>query len=112
MATIGRSRAIAEARGLKMRGFIAWLAWLFIHIWYLIGFRNRLAVLLNWTWSYLSYRRGARLITSTGWRPNLAEAQSEESVLSSRHRPAPAPHEGVRSPESGLPRERAATPSA
>ena len=71
MATIGRSRAIAEARGIKMHGFIAWLAWLFIHIWYLIGFRNRLAVLLNWTWSYISYKRGARLITSTGWHPDL-----------------------------------------
>jgi NADH dehydrogenase len=74
MATIGRSRAIAEARGLKMRGFIAWLAWLFIHIWYLIGFRNRVAVLLNWAWSYASYKRGARLITSTGWKP---ESESE-----------------------------------
>ena len=75
MATIGRSRAIAEARGIKMRGFIAWLAWLFIHIWYLIGFRNRLAVLLNWTWSYISYKRGARLITSTGWHPDLEPQQ-------------------------------------
>ncbi len=75
MATIGRSRAIAEARGIKMRGFIAWLAWLFIHIWYLIGFRNRLAVLLNWTWSYVSYKRGARLITSTGWHPDLEATQ-------------------------------------
>ncbi len=71
MATIGRSRAIAEAHGVKMRGFIAWLAWLFIHIWYLIGFRNRVAVLLTWAWSYLSYKRGARLITSTGWKPEL-----------------------------------------
>ena len=84
MATIGRSRAIAEARGIKMRGFIAWLAWLFIHIWYLIGFRNRLAVLLNWTWSYLSYKRGARLITSTGWHPHLeaATTQPPESARS------------------------------
>ena len=83
MATIGRSRAIAEARGIKMHGFIAWLAWLFIHIWYLIGFRNRLAVLLNWTWSYLSYKRGARLITSTGWHPHL-EAVSAEPAQSTR----------------------------
>ena len=86
MATIGRSRAIAEARGIKMHGFIAWLAWLFIHIWYLIGFRNRLAVLLNWTWSYLSYKRGARLITSTGWHPDLGavpapQPQSARSPL-------------------------------
>ncbi|MBX3214665.1 MAG: NAD(P)/FAD-dependent oxidoreductase [Labilithrix sp.] len=72
MATIGRSRAIAWARGLKMTGFIAWLAWLFIHIFYLIGFKNRLVVLFNWFWSYLSYKRGARLITSTGWEPTAA----------------------------------------
>jgi NADH dehydrogenase len=70
MATIGRSRAIAWARGLKMRGFIAWLAWLFIHIWYLIGFRSRTVVLWTWLWSYLSYARGARLITRTGWYPS------------------------------------------
>ena len=86
MATIGRSRAIAEARGLKMRGFLAWLAWLFIHIWYLIGFRNRVAVLLNWGWSYVSYKRGARLITSTGWRPELETAEAEQAVLSPRNR--------------------------
>jgi len=73
MATIGRSRAIAWARGIKMSGFIAWLAWLFVHVFYLIGFRNRIAVLLNWMWSYVSYQRGARLITSTGWRPTAAK---------------------------------------
>ncbi len=70
MATIGRSRAIAWARGLKMTGFIAWCAWLFIHVFYLIGFRNRFVVLFNWFWSYVSYKRGARLITSTGWAPS------------------------------------------
>jgi NADH dehydrogenase len=129
MATIGRSRAIAEARGLKMHGFVAWLAWLFIHIWYLIGFRNRLAVLLNWTWSYLSYKRGARLITSTGWKPNLEAEQAEQAVLSTRHRPnarppsqsqeaahalpeVPALHEAARSPESDRRPARAATPSS
>ena len=72
MATIGRSRAIAWARGVKMTGFLAWLAWLFIHVFYLIGFKNRLAVLFNWFWSYVAYKRGARLITSTGWRPTAA----------------------------------------
>ncbi len=70
MATIGRSRAIAWARGIKMTGFVAWLAWLFIHIFYLIGFKNRLVVLFNWFWSYVAYERGARLITSTGWQPS------------------------------------------
>lgn len=79
MATIGRSRAIAWARGVKLQGFIAWLAWLFIHIWYLIGFKNRLAVLFNWFWSYVSYKRGARLITSTGWAPShLPEKKAPE----------------------------------
>ena len=73
MATIGRSRAIAWARGIKMRGFIAWLAWLFVHVFYLIGFKNRVAVLLNWMWSYVSYQRGARLITTTGWQPTAAK---------------------------------------
>jgi NADH dehydrogenase len=86
MATIGRSRAIAEARGVRMHGFIAWLAWLFIHIWYLIGFRNRVAVLLNWAWSYVSYKRGARLITSTGWRPELEAGQAEQAALAARNR--------------------------
>jgi NADH:ubiquinone reductase (H+-translocating) len=71
MATIGRSRAIAFVRGLKMTGLIAWLAWLFIHVFYLIGFKNRLVVLLTWFWSYLSYERGARLITATGWKPSV-----------------------------------------
>ncbi len=79
MATIGRSRAIAWARGIKMHGFIAWLAWLFIHIFYLIGFRNRVSVLFTWMWSYLSYKRGARLITSTGWAPHVASAHNRFS---------------------------------
>lgn len=63
MATIGRSRAVAEAKGLKMSGLLAWLAWLFVHLWFLIGFRNRVAVMLTWIWSYITYGRGARLIT-------------------------------------------------
>ena len=63
MATIGRSRAVAEAKGLEMSGLIAWLAWLFVHLWFLIGFRNRVAVMLTWIWSYITYGRGARLIT-------------------------------------------------
>lgn len=65
MATIGRRRAIAIIRGVKLSGRPAWLAWLFVHLIFLIGFRNRVAVLLNWIWSYLTYQRGARLITGT-----------------------------------------------
>lgn len=63
LATIGRYYAIGEAFGLKLKGFLARLIWIFIHIIYLIGFRNRFLVLAQWTWSFFTYRRGARLIT-------------------------------------------------
>ncbi len=68
MATIGRAAAIAQVKGLKLQGFLAWLAWCFIHILYLIGFRNKLIVLVQWMWSYFRYGRGARLITQREWR--------------------------------------------
>ena len=63
VATIGRARAVADIRGLRFSGFLAWVAWLVIHIFYLIGFRNRLLVLVSWAWSYVTFRRGARIIT-------------------------------------------------
>jgi NADH:ubiquinone reductase (H+-translocating) len=63
MATIGRSRAVADIGGVRLTGFIAWLAWLLLHIVYLIDFRSRLIVLIDWTWSYFTYQRGSRLIT-------------------------------------------------
>ncbi len=63
LATIGRSAAVADFGKMKLTGFMAWLAWLFIHIMLLIGFRNRLVVMTNWMWSFLTYERGSRLIT-------------------------------------------------
>ncbi len=63
MATIGRSKAIAQAAGMKFKGFVAWLMWLFLHVFFLIGFRNRLAVMFAWFWAYLTRERSARLIT-------------------------------------------------
>ncbi len=63
LATIGRNSGIADIRGIELSGFIAWLAWLLIHIFFLIGFRNRLLVMLQWGWAYLTHGRGARLIT-------------------------------------------------
>jgi NADH dehydrogenase len=63
MATIGRKSAVAEIRRVKLKGFIAWLLWCVAHIYFLIGFRNRLAVALNWAWNYLTFQRGTRLIT-------------------------------------------------
>jgi NADH dehydrogenase len=68
MATIGRSRAVAQIGRLRLWGLSAWLMWLFVHLWYLIGFRNRLAVFVDWCWSYLTFRHGARLITGRGER--------------------------------------------
>lgn len=63
LAVIGRGDAVANLPGIRFGGFVAWLAWIFIHITYLIGFRNRLLVLIEWAWSYVTYARGARLIT-------------------------------------------------
>ena len=63
MATIGRSAAVAWVGRFKCSGLLAWLAWLFIHLIFLVGFRNRVAVLLQWAYSYFSFKRSARLIT-------------------------------------------------
>jgi NADH dehydrogenase len=70
LATIGRAAAVARIGRLQFSGLPAWLAWLFIHLYFLIGFRNRVAVILQWAWCYLTFRRGARLITDTAlqWR--------------------------------------------
>ncbi len=67
MATIGRAAAVAVVGGVKLSGLPAWLAWLFVHIMFLIGFRNRFLVLFQWAWAYVSWQRGARLITGP-WR--------------------------------------------
>ena len=64
MATIGRAKAVADIKGLKFSGFIAWILWSVIHIFYLIGFRNRLKVFVEWMWYYFTFKRGVRLITS------------------------------------------------
>lgn len=63
LATIGRARGVADFGRVRFSGFPAWLSWLGIHIFYLIGFRNRFIVLVSWAWSYVSFRRGARIIT-------------------------------------------------
>jgi len=63
LAVIGRSHAIADFGKVRLAGRIAWLLWLFVHIMYLVGFRNRISVLLQWTYAYLTYQRGVRLIT-------------------------------------------------
>jgi len=62
LATIGRAAAVADIKGLRLSGFVAWLTWLFVHLWYLIGFQNRLLVVIRWTFSFVTRGRGARLI--------------------------------------------------
>ena len=63
LATIGRAAAVADLGKLKLSGFLAWIFWLGIHVFFLIGFRNRLLVITQWAWAYVTYQRGARLIT-------------------------------------------------
>ncbi|HTO73279.1 MAG TPA: NAD(P)/FAD-dependent oxidoreductase [Gemmatimonadales bacterium] len=63
LAVIGRGRAVADIGKLHFDGFLAWLAWIFVHIFFLIGFRNRVLVLFEWAWSYVTYQRGARILT-------------------------------------------------
>ena len=70
LATIGRHRAIADFGFVQLSGFVAWFFWLFVHILYLAGFRNRLSVLIEWGYSYFTYERGARLITARTARPS------------------------------------------
>jgi NADH dehydrogenase len=86
LATIGRAAAVAQFGKIHISGFIAWLAWLFVHILFLIGFRNRLLVFIQWAWSYVTYERGARLITGStylpGWTaPSAATAVTSEQQL-------------------------------
>ncbi len=66
LATVGRAFAIMKVGRLKLAGFLAWLLWIVIHIWYLIGFRNRIAVMFQWAWAYFTFQRTARLITNQG----------------------------------------------
>jgi NADH:ubiquinone reductase (H+-translocating) len=78
MATIGRKAAIADIGALHLKGLIGWLVWSAAHVYFLIGFRNRIAVTLDWTWSYLTFERGARLITGdVGQAAKAADAKRE-----------------------------------
>ena len=93
MATIGRSKAIADLGGYQFKGFIAWLMWLFLHVMFLIGFRNRFAVMFEWFWAYLTRERSARLITGDAddlkdalhfleaGRPRIAKQKQEKTLI-------------------------------
>ncbi len=68
MATIGKSKAVVQFKGLEFSGWIAWMMWLFVHIYYLAGFKNKLFVFTQWAWSYLTLKKGARLILGKDWK--------------------------------------------
>jgi NADH dehydrogenase len=78
LATIGRAAGVAQFGKVHISGYLAWLSWLFIHIFFLIGFRNRLLVMIQWAWSYFTYERGARLITGDNRLPSWAKTHPEK----------------------------------
>lgn len=79
LATIGRSAAVADFGRVRLRGWLAWVVWSFAHIYYLIGFRNRLVVFINWAWAYVTFGRGARLITEVAERPEMRRRRARGS---------------------------------
>ena len=95
LASLGRGSAVAQVFGLKISGFVAWVLYLTVHLFYLIGFRTRVRVFLSWVWSYLTWARGARLIPSTteasvvlaAVQPASSAAPAEE-----QHPPGPPLH--------------------
>ncbi len=81
LATIGRAAAVAQFGKIHISGYIAWLSWLFIHILFLIGFRNRLLVFIQWAWSYMTYERAARLITGSTYLPGWTDDPSAQNSI-------------------------------
>ena len=99
LATIGRAAAVAQFGKFELSGYFAWLAWLLIHILFLIGFRNRLLVMIQWAWSYLTYERGARLITGSDQLSGWTESQSPPKDHNGETDAAPVrPDAGTRLP--------------
>lgn len=92
LATIGRAAAVADFGKIHISGFLAWLSWLFVHIFFLIGFRNRILVFIQWAWSYATYERGARLITGSTYLPGWTDTPPvapTEPATEEIHSPVP-----------------------
>lgn len=87
LATIGRAAAIAQFGKIHISGFLAWLSWLFVHILFLIGFRNRVLVFIQWAWSYVTYERSARLITGSTDLPGWSDAEASRAPAVAGARP-------------------------
>jgi NADH dehydrogenase len=88
IATIGRAAAVAQFGKFEISGYFAWLSWLFVHIFFLIGFRNRVMVMIQWAWSYLTYERGARLITGSDELPGWIEPTPQSQPQPEESRPS------------------------
>jgi NADH dehydrogenase len=96
LATIGRNRAVADFGVVRLTGFVAWVLWLFVHLMYLVGFRNRLSVLLQWAYAYFTYQRGVRLITTPNERlRHIASALPPPAARESPVHAEPAEPAGV-----------------
>jgi NADH dehydrogenase len=94
LATIGRAKGVGTIGRLHVKGFFAWWVWWLVHIAYLIGFRNRLVVMIGWAWQYFAFSRGARLITGRAWepgRPTTAGAAAAPAAPAPAPAPAPPP---------------------
>jgi len=109
LATIGRAAAIAQFGKVHISGFLAWLSWLFIHIFFLIGFRNRIIVMIEWAWSYFTYDRSARLITGG---PSLSPVSSsglaeQASMQGEQHDRSPDGSQALPTLPTASPRSRA-----
>ena len=76
LATVGRAAAVAQFGRFRIAGFVAWWLWWVVHVFYLVGYRNRIAVMIGWAWQYFAFSRGARLITGKAWRPDSPGAES------------------------------------
>ncbi len=81
MATIGRKSAVVQMKHFEFGGFFAWITWLFVHIYYLIGFKNRIFVFIQWAWSYITFKRGARLIVDKEWRTGANVSKKNIDIL-------------------------------
>ncbi len=84
LATIGRSKAVADVKGIRISGFPAWVTWLVVHLFYLIGFQNRFLVVTRWTFSFLTHGRGARLISESSAEAAVAEATETQETQPAR----------------------------
>jgi NADH dehydrogenase len=106
MATIGRRRAVMQKGSFRSAGMFAWLVWLLVHIYFLSGFKNRLFVLIQWSWSYLTFARGTRLIVEKEWRSFRKPVPAAEPAS------APAPSAAAPAPAAAAPEPAAASAKA